>query len=363
MAFLAAWALLSAGACMPTGEPEPSRPAAPDSIGEQEVWTPPSPLALDVRPFPALPIDTANPLTREGVDLGKRLFHDPVLSRDSSISCAECHRPGNAFSDSGKAVSFGVHGRVGARNTPALANLAWAPKLFWDGRAASLEEQAFGPVRQFLEMDLPWDQVETRLNADSGYRAAYWRAFGTKRIDSTGLVKALAQYERTLISTRSRYDRWKAADIDFTDEEYQGYEIFNTEAGECFHCHGEPFFTNFGFRNIGLDSAIEGTGLGGRTGKDGDMGTWKVPTLRNLAFTAPYMHDGRFATLEEVIDFYQSGGHYSATLDPLIRNAGNPYAKFPGRQGLGLTVVQKKALLAFLATLNDSDFVMRAAGP
>ena len=341
--------LLALAGCRESGGPTgPETETSPP-------WTPPEPLVLDTRPFPPLPQDAANPLTVAGADLGRTLFHDPILSRDGSLSCAGCHRPEQAFSDAGRKTSLGVEGRAGTRNTPGLFNLAWARALFWDGRAPDLESQALEPVRSSHEMDLPWPEVGARLRADSGYRAGFRRAFGTESIDSALVAKALAQFQRTLLSTRSRYDRWKAAEIDFTDQEYRGYQVFNTEAGECFHCHGEPFFTNFAFHNIGLDSLVEGTGLGGRTGRAGDMGKWKVPSLRNLAFSAPYMHDGRFATLGEVIDFYQSGGHYSPTLDPLIRNPGSPFAKLRGAQGLGLTPAQKEELIAFLATLNDSS--------
>jgi cytochrome c peroxidase len=205
-------------------------------------------------------------------------------------------------------------------------------------------------------MALPWSEAARRLASHRGYRSAFRKAFGGREIDSLLVARALAQFQRTLVSGGSRFDRWKAGRLAFTAEEELGYAVFNSEAGDCAACHTEPFFTNFSFANIGLDSAIEGTGRGGHSGNATEMGQWKVPSLRNLAFTAPYMRDGRFATLEEVLDFYESGGSFTATLDPLIRNPDNPDAKFPGRKGLGLTETQRKALLAFLAALDDSAF-------
>jgi cytochrome c peroxidase len=172
-------------------------------------------------------------------------------------------------------------------------------------------------------------------------------------------ARALAQFQRTLVSDDSRYDRWKAGRIALTPEEELGYSVFNSARGDCAVCHREPHFTTYSFSNIGLDSLIEGTGLGNHTGNPDDMGKWKIPSLRNLAFTAPYMHDGRFATLEDVIDFYETGGHFTATLDANIHNPDNPGGNQSGRKGLGLTQEERQALLAFLAALNDSGFISR----
>ena len=361
---LAAISVLAAGAALGgcRGEPGTDPDAGdPDTVDVLGPIVPPTPLALEKTPaeFWPAPESEENPLTVEGAALGESLFHDPILSLDSSLSCATCHRPEDAFSQRGVAVSAGFQGRAGTRNAPALFNQAWFPLLFWDGRSPNLEEQALHPVRDEREMALPWDEAARRLRAHRGYRAAFRKAFGEAPIDSQLVARALAQYVRTLVSVGSRFDRWKAGEAELTEEELLGYEVFNSEKTDCFHCHREPFFTLFSFHNIGLDSLVEGTGMGGHTGIGGDMGKWKVPSLRNLGFTAPYMHDGRLATLEDVLDFYESGGHMSENLDNLIRNPDNPSAKLPGQKGLGLTETERKAMLAFLRTLDESAFVAR----
>lgn len=320
---------------------------------------PPTPLHLESPSFAPMLHNPDNPLTVEGVALGRRLFHDPVLSKDGTVSCASCHVPSHAFSDRGNAVSTGVRKQQGNRNSPPIFNLAWANLLFWDGRALNLEHQALGPVTNPVEMDLSWSEAAERLRAQPEYRLAFRQAFGDAPIDSILAARALAQFQRTLISDDSRYDRWKAGRIGLTSEEELGYSVFSSSRGDCAICHREPHFTTYNFANIGLDSVIDGSGMGQHTGIPADMGKWRIPSLRNLAFTPPYMHDGRFATLEEVIDFYETGGHYTATLDANIHNPDNPLASLPGRKGLGLTQEERQALLAFLAALNDSGFVAR----
>ncbi len=336
-------------------------PAAPVTVPEikEETWVPPTPLVLEAQALGKMPIVGENPLTVEGVALGKTLFHDPILSLDSTLSCASCHHPAHAFADQGKKMSLGIKNRTGTLNSPSIFNLAWAGFMFWDGRSFSLEDQALHPVPNVKEMALPWSLAVRRLQANPSYRKAFRRAFGDVEMDSMLTARALAQFERTLISVGSRYDAWKAGKIHLTAEEELGFEIFNSEKGDCAACHAEPFFTKFAFANIGLDSVVEGTGQGRHTGNASEMGKWKTPSLRNLTFTAPYMHDGRFATLEEVLDFYETGGIYTATLDANIHNPDHPSAKFPGRRGLGLSPDERKALLAFLAALNDTDFTLR----
>jgi cytochrome c peroxidase len=319
-------------------------------------WSPPSPVTLVPPPQGwNAPVSEENPLTEEGIALGETLFHDPILSKDSSVSCATCHRREDAFSDRGQRVSVGVFGKLGKRNTPALMNLAWSGLYFWDGRVETLEEQALHPVRDTNEMALPWSVGPARIQKLPKYRRAFRKAFGDAPIDSVWVARALAQYVRSLVSSGSRFDRWKLGEVAFTEAEMLGYELFNSNATQCHHCHREPFFTSHSFHDIGLDSITDGTGLGAAFGIPENFGKWKVPSLRNWAFTAPYMHDGRFATFEEVIEFYASGGHDSPNLDATMRNEETPNSRLLG----GLSPDQRQALVAFLRTLNDSSFVQR----
>lgn len=347
-----------AGCVVDAINPPKAKPDEPQFDTSATAFPRPTPLQIGSLAFGDLPVSSANPLTEEGVALGRILFHDPVLSRDSTISCASCHNPSMAFADRGQKGSVGVRGQVGALNSMPLFNLAWSGSFFWNGRASSLEEQALMPVTNPVEMDLTWPEAANRLRASGAYRTAFRKAFGDQPIDSLLVARALAQFQRTLISSGSRYDQWRSGAMTLTSEEELGYAVFNSQnKGDCAVCHREPHFTHFGFANIGLDTAIEGTGKGGVTGNASEMGLWKTPSLRNLAFTSPYMHDGRFATLDEVLDFYETGGHFTRTLDANIHNPNNPNGNLPGRRGHQLTREERQALLAFLNTLNDSAFV------
>jgi cytochrome c peroxidase len=327
---------------------------------EPIAWGPPTPLEFDVlADYWVPPVPVENLLTHEGVALGKALFHDPILSQDQTLSCATCHNPADAFSNRGFKVSIGIRGQAGTRNAPALFNLTAGGLVFWDGRSPNLEDQALHPVPDAREMDLPWSEAVKRLSRKAFYREAFGKAFGNVAIDSALTARALAQYVRSLISMGSRFDQWKQGKAELTEEELLGYELFRTDRTNCAHCHQEPLFTLFSFHNIGLDSIIEGTGMGAITGIASTLGIWKTPSLRNLAFTAPYMHDGRFATLDEVLDHYVSGGHLTATLDPMIRHPATADDRANEAKSLTLTESERKALLAFFNTLNDSDFVAR----
>lgn len=355
---------LSLAACLEDRgvAPIPDDPGLRGYPEDSLTWDPPTP--LEIAPASGLAPSQSpseNPLTVEGAALGEALFHDPLLSRDSTISCSSCHHPEDAFSDGGSKVSVGVRGQAGTRNAPALFNLGWTGLLFWDGRAASLEEQALHPVPDSREMDLPWSDAVKRLRSKASYRIAFGQAFGTTAIDSSLTARALAQYVRSLVSFDSRFDRWRRGELELTEEELLGYELFRGEKTDCHHCHQEPLMTRNSFHNIGLDSVIDGTGFGAVMGYSESMGAFKTPSLRNLAFTAPYMHDGRFATLDEVLDHYISGGIFSATLDRLIRNPATADERMEGSKTLNLTEVERKALLAFLNALNDTAFVARHA--
>ena len=288
-----------------------------------------------------------NPLTKEGVSLGRHLFYDPILSGNNTQSCASCHQQKNAFADSTQ-FSLGIDGSIGTRNTMQITNIMWTQNLFWDGRTNSLEEQALEPVENPIEMHENWPHAVHELSDHTKYPSLFFKAFGSKTITKELVAKAIAQFERTLISKDSRYDKVIGGKIFFTDDELAGFEIFNTEKGDCFHCHGSILFTDNSFHNNGLDSIHLDQGYSKVTGKIADLGQFKTPSLRNVALTAPYMHDGRFQTLEEVIEFYSEGLINSNTIDPLMKNVHNG--------GIQLSVTEKRELVAFLHSLTDTVF-------
>ena len=305
---------------------------------------------------PVIPTD--NPLTVEGIALGKRLFFDKILSGNQTQSCAHCHRPQDAFSHAFQ-FSPGANGDLGNRNSMPLFNNAWNyEELFtWDGKEFSLENQAFEPVTNPIEMNADWQEIENRLNGHDSYPELFRQVFGPGRIDSVMVVKAIAQFQRTLISANSKFDRYLLGQESLTPEESNGFAIFMDEAkGDCFHCHGSdnnPLWTDNDFHNNGLDATFTDLGLGAVTGDSNDNGKFKTPTLRNLVYTSPYMHDGRFTTLEEVIDFYSEGLQHSPTIDPLMKNV--------NQGGVRLTSQEKSDLKAFLLTLTDPDFIRNPA--
>lgn len=301
--------------------------------------------------FPDMPIPADNPMTYEGIELGKKLFFDKKLSGDNSISCASCHLPENSFTDPNQ-FSKGVDGALGDRQSMVLHNLAWSPTLFWDGRSSSLEEQALKPVTNPIEMHETWKNASAEIKQDIIYRSDFKRAFGNETIDSTTITKAIAQFIRSLVSSNSKFDMWTRGEITLTPEELNGFDIFrDLDRGDCIHCHAENgLFTDFSFHNNGMDLVFNDLGLGAVTGKSTDEGKFKVPSLRNLAFSAPYMHDGRFKTLDEVIDFYSEG------VNPDSPNI-SPLMEHKDQGGALLTAQEKSDLKAFLLTLSDYDFI------
>lgn len=273
--------------------------------------------------FPSMPLVEDNPLTEAGVLLGRHLFYDPILSRDSSISCASCHKQHLAFTD-GLAKSIGIDGRVSDRSSMSLVNLAWSNNgLFWDGRVKTLEEQSLHPIEDPREMDEKLPTVIKKLMEHPKYPAMFRKAFGignSNEITADLLAKSLAQFQRIIISGNSKVDRSLHGQTEFlTGEELDGYTMLFIENdrvfedAECLHCHTpDPFFTDNSYRHNGIISEAEGATNPGRnlvTGSVNDIGKFRVPTLRNIAVTGPYMHDGRIQTLEEVLDHYFSGGH------------------------------------------------------
>jgi len=298
--------------------------------------------------FPDMIVPDNNPTTIEGVSLGDKLFHDKILSGDESQSCSSCHKKEFGFSDENR-FSEGIDGLLGDRSASTIINAGWNTRNFWDGRAITLEDQAFGPVVNPIEMHDTWPNVENKLNANSEYKQLFKDAFNIDYIDSTHVSMAIAQFERTLISANSKFDKYLRGETQLTASELAGYAIFNSEKGDCFHCHGTQMFMDNLFHNNGLDpEPFTDLGLGKITNNASDNAKFKTPTLRNIEFSAPYMHDGRFSTLEDVVEHYNSGGEYSLTVDPLMKKLG---------VGLQLTNQEKQDLVAFLKTLTDSDFI------
>lgn len=312
--------------------------------------------------FPPMPVAVDNPVTVDGVELGRFLFYDTILSKDGTLSCASCHKQENAFSGAPEAFNKGFSGALQKRNTLPLFNLAWHPRLFWDGRVHSIEEQAFHPVRTHDEMNLDWEEAARRVSTNRFYKAQFQKVFPGESIDSITIAKAIAQFERTLLSYRSKFDAFIAGKATLTQEEAEGFEIINDMTrGDCLHCHStdaDALGTTLAFSNNGLDTATikdsyPDKGMGTITHNDADNGKFKIPSLRNLSFTAPYMHDGRFKTLEEVMAFYSSGVKNSVNIDSKMGAA--------HKGGVQLNKEEQQKVIAFLKTLNDTAFIIDPA--
>lgn len=301
-----------------------------------------------------MPIPADNPLTVEGIALGRTLFHDRVLSNDGTMSCASCHVQSRAFSDP-RRHSVGTNGAEGSRNAMAIVNLAWSEHLFWDGRRPSLEAQAHDPVTNPIEMRNTWPTVVARLQADPGYPALFKAAFGTDLIDSSLTLKAIAQFERTLVSFDSRFDRYYyGGDTNaLTAQEKLGFSEFTGE-GFCSRCHTIGLFTDDHLRNNGIDHYPIDSGLAVITGQPSDVGKFKVPTLRNIDASTPYMHDGRFDQTVDAIQFYNSHILLSTpNVDPLLIVLQHQHGTIDANE--------ETALMAFLSTLTDSSFLTNPA--
>jgi cytochrome c peroxidase len=287
---------------------------------------------------------TASPLTKEGIALGRRLFYDPILSHDSTISCSNCHLSFTAFTHVDHALSHGIRDSIGARNSPALMNLAWGRSFMWDGAVNHLDMQALAPITHAAEMGESLPNVLIKLQRSSSYPKSFGTVFGDTIITGEDLLKALAQFQLTLISSNSKYDKVKRGEAGFSDQESKGYVLFRAN---CSTCHKEPLFTSGEFANNGLpvDVKLADNGRMKVTGIASDSLKFKVPTLRNIEFSYPYMHDGRFKTLRQVLDHYDTGIRSSATLASELTN------------GIQLTSDQKSDVIAFLLTLTDQEFL------
>lgn len=291
------------------------------------------------------------PLSEKKIALGRMLFYDPILSRDSTISCASCHSPYNAFTHIDHNLSHGINGQMGTRNSPALMNLAWGNSFMWDGAVTHLDEQAVKPISNPIEMDETMEHVVIKLQNKAKYATLFADAFDDEAIKKEYVLKALSQFMLTLVSANAKYDSVMRNEDTFTAQELRGYALFKKN---CSTCHTEPLFTNGEFENNGLepDDSLRDMGRMKVTGRPDDSLKFKVPTLRNIEYTAPYMHDGRFKNLNLVLNNYIRGLVHGPTLSPKLN------------KGIYLTTTEKADLLAFLKTLSDKDFITNPAfGP
>ncbi len=289
-----------------------------------------------------------NPVTANGFKLGRILFYDPLLSKDKSISCANCHQSFAAFANLDHAVSHGTDECLGTRNAPPLFNLAWQKEFMWDGGVHHIEVSPMNAMTNPCEMATDLNTITKRLQQTEPYPALFKAAFGSTEINSQRAFRALAQFTSMLVSANSKYDKYirKEAGGDFTAEETAGYELFKQK---CSTCHQEPLFTDLTYRSNGLDLKPDDIGRDSITHLETDRGKFRVPSLRNIELTKPYMHDGRFSTLKEVLQHYDAGVKPAANLDPALHQ-NNIY-------GIKLTTVEQRQLTAFLKTLTDPDFI------
>lgn len=327
--------------------------ARPKPIDLPETATP-YPFKISSRlPIPALPLD--NPLIVERVELGEKLFHDPILSANNLVSCESCHSSSFAHSDN-RPQSSGIDGQLSRRHSMPIFNLAWKDQFFWDGRAASLREQALMPIEDPAEMGESLANVIDKLKADSEYPTAFARAFGSQAITPENIGLALESFLLSKTSYNSKFDQAIQGKATLSEQEQRGFELFMTEfeprsrqyGADCFHCHGGTLFTDHRFHDNGLPEINNDRGRAEVTKQASDTFKFSTPSLRNVAITAPYMHDGRFETLEEVVEHYSSGVTQRKTLAPNL-------AKHVGG-GIPLSTEDKAALVAFLKTLTDPKY-------
>ncbi len=297
--------------------------------------------------FPAMPIPTENPQSAAKIRLGRQLFYDARLSADNSLSCSSCHQQKFAFTNAGNRVSTGIGGQKGTRNAPSLGNVGWRKSLFWEGGSPSLELQAMGPITAHDEMGMEPAALVKKLSAVPGYRNQFSAEF-EDGLTMLNITKAVASFERTLVTDSSPYDRYRAGDERaMTPAALRGMDLFLGEKGDCFHCHPGFNFTDEQLHNTGVNLENVDLGLGRLTGRQDDAGKFKTPTLRNVALTAPYMHDGSIKTLDAVLAHYNAGGKDNDNVDLLMRP-------------LELTKAEVADLIEFLKSLTDTSFTTNA---
>lgn len=284
-----------------------------------------------------------NPLTEEGFQLGRHLFYDPILSKDSTISCASCHLQATGFTHVDHSLSHGIDGKIGTRNSMTMMNLAWSKTFMWDGGVNHLDVQALNPITSPVEMNETLANVVQKLQKSEKYQSLFIAAFGDDNITGQRILKALSQFELMLVSANSKYDKVMRKEAVFSDQEQNGYQLFKNN---CASCHSEPLFTNGKFENNGIpiDTTLNDIGRQRISEKSEDYLKFKVPTLRNIQFTNPYMHDGRFKKITEVIKHYNS----------LENNKNLPKQL---QKPMNLTDNERVDLVAFLLTLTDNEFL------
>lgn len=300
-------------------------------------------------PAPAYHFAT-NPVTQDRFELGRKLFYETQLSANNTISCASCHIQTAAFTHHGHAVSHGIYDRMGTRNAPPIMNLAWNTTLMWDGGIVDLDLQSVAPITNHLEMDETMPNVMSKLRSSPEYRELFKKAWGSEEITANDFLKSLSQFMAMCVSANSKYDSVmrQEAGVQFTAQEAAGRQIVQQKCGGC---HKEPLFTDNSFRNTGLTpSSVNDAGRNLVTQHDTDLYKFRVPSLRNLAWTSPYMHDGRFLTLDAVLNHYTLHVQPMPNLDPLLLQGPQP--------GIPLTPDERAKIIAFLNTLNDRSFLL-----
>jgi cytochrome c peroxidase len=284
-----------------------------------------------------------NPLTEEGFQLGRQLFYDPILSKDSTISCASCHLQATGFTHVDHELSHGIDGKIGTRNSMTMMNLAWSKTFMWDGGVNHLDVQPLNPITSAVEMNETFEHLISKLQKTEKYPILFEKAFGDSNITGQRILKALSQFELMLVSANSKYDKVMRKEAVFTEQEQKGYQLFKTN---CTSCHSEPLFTNGKYENNGIpiDTTLNDIGRQRITEKTDDYLKFKVPTLRNIQFTNPYMHDGRFKKLTDVIKHYNSLGNNKILSKQLQKT-------------MNLSDNERVDIVAFLLTLTDNDFL------
>jgi cytochrome c peroxidase len=288
-----------------------------------------------------------NPVTKAGFELGRKLFYDPMLSRDNTISCGSCHIQTAAFTHHGHGLSHGIDDLLGKRNSPPVMNMAWSETFFWDGGVHNLDLVTPNPIENPVEMDLKFSVALDKVRNNSDYKKMFKAAFGSEEVTSAKFLQAMSQFMNMLVSANSRYDKYVRGEGEtLSSDEIEGLNLFKQK---CSSCHSTDLFTDNGFHNNGLSLAFADSGRYNITLNPSDMGKFKTPSLRNIEKTKPYMHNGSIGSLESVLNHYASGVKQSATLDPLLQQN--------GQLGIPMTEDEKAKIILFLKTLTDTEFL------